>query len=194
MVEGDFVDPREDLKVRGGPFLRKTMIAVSTGEQPALMPTPVSLPEDLIMEAKDIHQRIITIDTHVDFSPANFTDERNYTQRLDTQLNLPKMYEGGLDAVFFSIFVGQTREAQSPDAFMPAGYERAYKAAIEKFDAVHRLVERYAPDKIELALTSADVRRISAAGKKVALMGVENGYPISDDIGRVKEFYDRGAR
>ena len=144
--------------------------------------------------ARDIHQRLITIDTHVDFSPANFTAERNYTQRLDTQLNLPKMFEGGLDAVFFSIFVGQTREAQNPDAFMPAGYERAYRAAIEKFDAVHRLVERFAPDKIELALTSADVRRINAAGKKVALMGVENGYPIGDDIGRVKEFHDRGAR
>jgi membrane dipeptidase len=147
-----------------------------------------------MQKARDIHERVITLDTHVDFSPANFTDERNYTQRLDTQLNLPKMFEGGLDAVFFSIFVSQTREAQNPDAFKPAGYQRAYKAAIEKFDAVHRLVERFAPDKIALALNSADVRRIHAAGKKVALMGVENGYPIGEDIGRVKEFYDRGAR
>ncbi|HEY2917362.1 MAG TPA: dipeptidase [Candidatus Binatia bacterium] len=147
-----------------------------------------------MQKARDIHERVITLDTHVDFSPANFTDQRNYTQRLDTQLNLPKMFEGGLDAVFFSIFVSQTREAQSPDAFKPAGYERAYQAAVEKFDAVHRLVEQFAPDKIALALSSADVRRIHATGKKVALMGVENGYPIGEDIGRVKEFYDRGAR
>ena len=160
-----------------------------------LAPTPVSLPEDVIMKnARDIHERIVTLDTHVDFTPANFTDQRNYTQRLDTQLNLPKMFDGGLDAVFFSIFVSQTREAQNPDAFMPAGYERAYRAAIEKFDAVHRLVERFAPDKIALASTAADVKRIHAAGKKIALIGVENGYPISEDIGRVKEFYDRGAR
>jgi membrane dipeptidase len=150
--------------------------------------------EAIMQKARDIHERVITLDTHVDFSPANFTDQRNYTQRLDTQLNLPKMFEGGLDAVFFSIFVSQTREAQSPDAFKPAGYERAYKAAVEKFDAVHRLVEQFAPDKIALALSSADVRRIHATGKKVALMGVENGYPIGEDIGRVKEFYDRGAR
>ncbi len=144
--------------------------------------------------ARDIHKRVITIDTHVDFSPANFTAERNYTQRLDTQLNLPKMFEGGLDAVFFSVFVGQTREAQNPEAFKPSGYERAYKAAVEKFDAIHRLAEQIAPDQIELAPTSADVRRIHAAGKKVALIGVENGYSIGEEIGRVTEFYDRGAR
>jgi membrane dipeptidase len=159
----------------------------------ALSPT-TSSEEAIMQKARDVHERVITVDTHVDFSPANFTDEQNYTQRLDTQFNLPKMIEGGLDAVFFSIFVGQTKEIQSPDAFKPAGYERAYKAAIEKFDAVQRLVEQYAPTQMEIALTSADVRRIHAMGKKAVLMGVENGYPIGEELGRVKEFYDRGAR
>jgi membrane dipeptidase len=137
---------------------------------------------------------VITLDTHIDFAPADLVSERNYTQRLETQFNLPKMIDGGLDALFFSIYVGQTREAQNPDAFKPAGYERAYKAAIEKFDAVHRFTGEIALDKMEMALTSADVRRINAQEKKVALMGVENGYPIGEDIARVKEFYDRGAR
>lgn len=141
-----------------------------------------------------IHQRVITLDSHIDISPANFTAERNYTQRLDTQVNLPKMFEGGLDAVFFSVYVRQAAEAQSPDAFTAAGYERAYKAALEKFDGIHRLTEQIAPDTIELALTSADVRRIKSQGKKVALIGIENGYPVGEDVGRVKEFYDRGAR
>ena len=156
--------------------------------------TQSSSEEALMKRARDIHKRVLTIDTHVDFSPANFTAERNYAQRLDTQLNLPKMVEGGLDAVFFSVFVGQTREAQNPDAFKASGYERAYKAAIEKFDAIHRLTGQIAPDQIELAHSAADVRRIHAAGKKVALIGVENGYSIGEEIGRVKEFYDRGAR
>lgn len=154
-----------------------------------------SSPEDeLIKMARTIHERIIKLDTHVDFSPADFTAARNYTQRLDTQLDLPKMVEGGLDAVFFSVYVRQTGEAQSPDAFQPGGYERAYMTAIEKFDAIHRLTKQIAPDKIALALTSADVRRINSNGKKVALIGVENGYPMGEHIGRVKEFYDRGAR
>jgi membrane dipeptidase len=151
--------------------------------------------EDALMKtAKIIHERVITLDSHVDISPANFTAERNYTQRLDTQVNLPKMFEGGLDAVFFSVYVRQATEVQNPDAFKPAGYEQAYKAALEKFEGIHRLTEQLAPDKIALALTSADVRRIKAEGKRVALIGVENGYPAGAEVGRVKEFYDRGAR
>ncbi len=153
-----------------------------------------SAEEALIKRARAIHEKVINLDTHIDFAPADLTGERNYTQRLETQFNLPNMIDGGLDALFFSIYVGQTREAQNPDAFTSAGYERAYKLAVEKFDAVQRFTREIAPDKIELALTAADVRRIHAKGKKVALMGVENGYPLGEDLSRVKEFYDRGAR
>ena len=147
----------------------------------------------LIKKARAIHDKAITLDTHVDINPSGFTAERNYTQRLETQVNLPKMVEGGLDAVFLIVYVGQPSLQSTPDAFEPAGYERAYKAAIEKFDAVHRLTETIAPDKIGLALTAADVRRIAASGRKVALIGVENGYPLGTSISRVQEFYDRGA-
>jgi membrane dipeptidase len=141
----------------------------------------------LVARARAIHDRVIALDTHNDINPRDFTPERNYTQRLDTQVNLPKMVEGGLDASFFIVYVGQ-------GPLTPEGYDRAYKQAIEKFDAVHRLTERIAPDKIGLALTAADVRRIAASGRKVALIGVENAYPLGTDLARVKEFYDRGAR
>ena len=148
----------------------------------------------LLERARAIHEKIITLDTHIDFSPGDLAGERNYTQRLETQFNLPKMNDGGLNALFFVVYVGQTRETQNPDALKPAGYERAYNAAIEKFDALRRFVLEIAPDYMELAVTSSDVRRIYAAGKKAALVGVENGYPIGEYISRVKEFYDRGAR
>ncbi len=167
-------------------FLVIVMAATSTYAQ--------SSEDALIKKARAIHERVITLDTHIDFLPADLNGERNYTQRLKTQFDLPKMIEGGLDALFFSIYVRQTREAQNPDAFKPAGYDRAYAAAIEKFDAVQRFTHEIAPDKIELALSAADVRRINGKGKKVALMGVENGYPLGEEIARVKEFYDRGAR
>jgi membrane dipeptidase len=147
-----------------------------------------------LQNARAIHERVVALDTHVDFSPADLFGERNYTQRLDTQFNLPKMREGGLDAVFFIVYVGQTRETQNPNALKAAGYGRAYIAAIEKFDAVHRFVHEIAPDQMELALTSADLRRIRAQGKKAALIGVENGYPIGEDIRRIEEFHRRGAR
>jgi membrane dipeptidase len=97
------------------------------------------------------------------------------------------MIDGGLDASFFIVYVGQ-------GPLTPDGYDKAYKQAVEKFEAIHRLTKEIAPDKIELALTAADVRRINAKGKKVALIGIENGYPIGEDITRVKEFYDRGGR
>jgi membrane dipeptidase len=143
--------------------------------------------------ARAVHDRVIALDTHVDIDVNDFTSVRNYTQRLDTQVDLPKMIAGGLDAAFFIVYVAQP-DGATLDAFEPAGYERAYKTAIEKFDAVHRLTSELAPDRIALALTAADVRRITASGRKVALIGVENGYPVGTDIRRVKEFYDRGAR
>src|SRR3954467_13768212 len=149
---------------------------------------------DLVRRARAIHERVIALDTHNDIEPENFTAQKNYTQRLDTQVNLPKMIEGGLDASFFIVYVGQPNPAQQPDSLSPAGYDRAYKQAIEKFDAVHRLAEQIAPDKIGLALTADDVRKIAASGRKVALIGVENGYAIGEDLRRVKEFYDRGGR
>lgn len=141
----------------------------------------------LVAKARAIHDRVITLDTHDDINPRDFTKERNYTQRLENQVNLPKMKEGGLDAAFFIVYVGQ-------GSLTPEGYDRAYTQAIEKFDAIHRLTKEIAPDQIELALTAADVRRIAASGKKVALIGVENAYPIGTDLSRVKEFYDRGGR
>ncbi len=142
---------------------------------------------ELEQRARAIHERVITLDTHDDINPSNFTAERNYTQDLPTQVNLPKMIKGGLDASFFIVYVGQGE-------LTPAGYDEAYKQAIAKFDAIHRLTEKIAPDKIELALTAADVPRIAAKGKKVALIGIENAYPLGTDLGRIKEFYDRGGR
>jgi len=147
----------------------------------------VSAQPDLVARARAIHERVITLDTHNDIDPRTFTADCNYTMRLTTQVNLPKMKEGGLDASFFIVYVGQ-------GDLTPAGYDRAYRLAIEKFDAIHRLTEQIAPKEIELALTSADVPRIAKSGKKVAVIGIENGYPIGTDIKRVREFYDRGGR
>ena len=73
-------------------------------------------------------------------------------------------------------------------------YEAAYANAIDKFDAIHRLAEEIAPDQIEIAYTSDDVRRIVAEGKKVAMIGIENAYPIGLSMGRIEDFHTRGGR
>jgi membrane dipeptidase len=141
----------------------------------------------LVARARAIHERVLTIDTHIDLEPEHFTADCNYTRRLVTQVNLPKMRDGGLDVGFFIVHVPQ-------GPLTPAGYADAYRQAVAKFDAVHRLTEQIAPKEIGLALTSADVTRIAQSGRKVAVIGVENGYPIGTDVGRVSEFYQRGAR
>jgi membrane dipeptidase len=143
----------------------------------------------ITLRAKEIHARVLTLDTHVDIEPRNFLpDSINYCHRLPgTQVDLTKMEAGGLDAIFFSIYVGQ-------GALDSAGFARAYAVDTAKFNSVHRLAEVLAPDRIAIARTAADARRIFASGKKIAFMGVENGYGIANDLTRVKEFYDRGAR
>src|SRR6476659_8729034 len=106
----------------------------------------VSAQPDLVARARAIHERVIALDTHNDISPNQFTADCNYTMRLTTQVNLPKMKEGGLDVSFMIAYVGQGPQT-------PEGYERAYQEAVSKFDAVHRLTEVIAPTQIGLALT-----------------------------------------
>ncbi len=141
----------------------------------------------MLEKAKKIHANVITIDTHDDINVLNFTDSINYTQRLDNQVNLPKMQEGGLDVAWFIVYTRQ-------DSLTPKGYEEAKANAMAKFDAIHRLCSEIAPDQIELALTSEDVRRIHSSGKKVAMIGVENAYPMGEDISAFALYHDKGAR
>ncbi|MDW3646576.1 MAG: dipeptidase [Bacteroidia bacterium] len=143
--------------------------------------------EELVAYAQGVHERVITLDTHDDINVSNFTEEKNYTQDLSTQITLPKMEEGGLDVAWFIVYTGQGELDEE-------GYAAAYKNAMDKFTSIHWLAEKMAPDRIELAYNSEDVRRISKAGKKVAMIGIENGYPIGTDISNVKKFYDLGAR
>ena len=144
----------------------------------------------LLASAKAIHARVLSIDTHVDISPANFTaGAPNYAQRLPrTQVDLVKMEEGGLGAAFLIVYVGQAPTLDS------ASFARANASAMEKFDAIHRLTTELAPGRAEIAYTAADARRIHQAGKRVIFIGVENGFPLGSDLGNVKRFYDRGGR
>jgi membrane dipeptidase len=172
-------------------FFARTIIAAMTVSLIFSGPAQVSAQSQaeaaLIAKARGIHDRVIKLDTHNDINPSQFTPDCNYTMRLTTQVNLPKMVEGDMDVSFMIVYVGQ-------GPLTPEGYENAYRQAIAKFDAVHRLTENIAPDKIGLALTPADVVALHKKGVRIAVIGVENGFPIGLDIKRVKEFYDRGGR
>jgi membrane dipeptidase len=145
------------------------------------------LTESLQEKAARIHNDVITIDTHVDINVANFTDTNNYTQKLDNQVNLPKLMSGGLDVPWLIVYTGQGELTE-------AGFAKAKDNAMAKFNAIHRLCEEIAPDKIGLAYTSNDVHQIIGSGKKVAMIGVENAYPIGEDLSEFENYYNMGAR
>lgn len=142
---------------------------------------------DLIQKAQRIHLQTTTLDTHDDIDLRFFTDSINYTQNTDTQVNLPKMEQGALDVAWFIVYTGQ-------GALNAEGYKKAAANAQAKFDAIHRLVASYAPNKIGLATSSKEVARLIQAGKKVAMIGVENAYPVGENLNEVKRYYDLGAR
>jgi membrane dipeptidase len=133
---------------------------------------------------------MVTIDTHTD-TPLNFlrtgfdfSGENNTA--IGSKVDLAKMEKGGLDAAFFAVFIGQ-RECT------PERYTEVNARAMEIFNAIYATVKQY-PSRAAIATTPDDVYRLKKEGKRAIYIGVENGYPIGDDIGQVKAFYDLGAR
>jgi len=156
----------------------------------ASVPTTAGDAGRVAERARAIHARVLTLDTHVDIEPEFFlAGQANYATGLTTtQVDVPRMVSGGLNAAFFSIYQEQQQD------FTPQGYRRAYDVAMAKVQGVLRLTSTLAPDRIGLARTTADVRRLRAEGKLVALMGMENGYALGEDVGAVKAFADLGVR
>ncbi|HEX7777295.1 MAG TPA: dipeptidase [Parvibaculum sp.] len=143
----------------------------------------------LTAKAREIQSHVITIDTHTDIptffaTPKYDPDKDNPPPVL---VDIPKMKKGGLDAVFFIAFVEQTKRDE-------AGYAEAASEALAKFAAVHRMTDEQYPSEIGLALTSADIRRIHASGRRVALIGIENGYSIGREPALLDIYYKLGAR
>ncbi len=134
-----------------------------------------------------IHERVITLDTHVDIHE-DMTFDPVYDPGSDTnqQVDLGKMEAGGLDSAFFIVYVGQ-------DVRTPEGYAMAEEKARRKFSAIHRMTEMY-PDRIGFANTPDEFDAIAASGRKVATIGIENGYVIGKNIDLVEEYYNMGAR
>ena len=158
----------------------------------AIAPPALAAQDDaaLVTRARAIHDRVLTLDTHVDINPAHFGREApNYVSGVArNQVDLPKMEAGGLDAAFLIVYVGQARTIDS--ATMAA----AYAAAMEKFAAIHRLTDTLAPSRVGLARTAAEARAIAASGRKVIFIGIENGFPVGTDLRRIKQFADLGGR
>ncbi len=149
-------------------------------------------PSTVEERARALHARIVTVDTHSDTAfnllrtDWKIGDRHEPGSRSAGKIDLPRMVEGGLDAEFFAVFVGQGPRT-------PEGNAKARETALKVLDAIDRMPEAY-PDRIGLAFSPDDALRLKRAGKLAAFIGLENGYPLGTDAGAVAEFARRGVR
>lgn len=147
--------------------------------------------EKLIKKASQIHERALTVDTHVDTpfmldQPGWDIGKENDPRKRGGKVDFPRMKKGGLDAIFFAVFIGQAIRT-------PEGHKKAKESALEQFEAIQKAIKKH-PDLAELALNADDAAKIEKKGKRAIYIGIENGYPVGNDIELVKTFYDLGAR
>ena len=164
--------------------------APPTEASPAAAPAPAGSQETeaaLVARARAIHDRVLTIDTHDDI-PLDFaTADVDPGVRGGRQVDLPKMEEGGLDAGFFVVYVGQTERTPENEA-------QAKADAMTKFEAIRRMADEMYPERIAIAYTADDFERIAGSGRSIAAIGIENGYVIGRDLSLMQTYYDLGAR
>lgn len=147
--------------------------------------------ETIEQKAEKIHDEIVSIDTHTD-TPLNFLDpdfdigKWNSFEETYTRVDFPRMKAGRLDASFMAVFIGQGKRTKE-------GNENAKNRALEIFNALNSKVNNYT-DQAKIAYNANDVYRIKKSGKSTVYIGVENGYPIGQDINMVSELYKLGAR
>jgi membrane dipeptidase len=138
---------------------------------------------DVEAQARALHAEAIVVDTHVDTTPFFEDPQWRFDERHDAgHVDLPRLREGGVDAVFWSIYLGPTE-----------GQGRAIREAVLRMDAVHELVRRH-PDALELVTTAQGIRDAATRGRIACLMGVEGGHIIEESLPALRTFYRLGAR
>ncbi len=155
---------------------------------------------ELVARAAAIHESILTLDTHKDIqpqlAPAEYPSDpetaKEFRRKYDPatrgsqQVDFPKMRDGHYDCAFFIVYVGQGK-------LTGPGFAGALRKANAKFDAIHRMAKLHG-DTIGLATSVQQVRDLHAAGKLIACIGIENGYPMGENLALVEEFHSKGAR
>jgi membrane dipeptidase len=152
-------------------------------------------------KAHKIHNKILTIDTHLDtplimdIYPDFFGEEFDLSQRYQNadfqgfvfrQVDFPRMKEGGLDAGFFVAFVPQGNRDEE-------GYQAAINEALGLIDLIYEKVDAH-PDLAKVVSEPKEAYRLQKESKRAIYIGIENGYAIGKDLSMVESYYDLGAR
>jgi membrane dipeptidase len=148
-------------------------------------------PVTMSPKAAKIHAKALTIDTHADV-PINMMKpgfdiavEHDY-EKDRSQIDFPRMIKGGMDGMFFAVYLGQGKRSDEANA-------EAKLKALAIFDKIHEAV-KLNPGTAGIATTSKDAYRLQKEGKRAVFIGMENGWPVGKDITNLKQYYDLGLR
>jgi membrane dipeptidase len=142
-------------------------------------------------KAARIHAAAYTVDSHTD-TPLRLNrlgfdfGVRNDPRETRSKIDLPRMKEGGMDGIWFAVFVGQGERT-------PEGNEAARQRALEVTETIYETVDLYSDD-LEVATRADDLQRIAKKGKHAIYLGMENGYPIGNNPDLLNMYYDKGIR
>jgi membrane dipeptidase len=161
---------------------------------PAIMASGACFPmsviaQDQVPDVRRIHREAVVIDTHTDTPMKLVNGQFDISERHnapESRVDLPRLREGGVDAIFFALFTGQKER-------IPEYYQESYNRAKQMLDSILVSVERN-KETTGLAIHSSDILNLSKQGKIAICIGMENGFPLGKDIARVREFYNRGVR
>lgn len=143
--------------------------------------------EKISRKADKLHKDFLSVDTHCDTPSRLYRGGFNLGVRNEKGcVDFPRMKEGGLDAEFFAIFIGQGPRNSG-------AFDMEHNRTLAAFDSVKHNVERY-PTMAGIALSPDDAYRLKSEGKLSIFLGIENGYPVGTDLSRISKYYDLGAR
>jgi len=138
--------------------------------------------DEFVALARDIHRRAVIIDTHCDTTQRLMADDWNIAQRhSEGHVDLPRLREGGVDAVFFAVFAGGLGG--------PIGPAQEARRQIRR---LHDTAQRHT-EEIAVSTTADDIRRAKTHGRLAMLIGIEGGHLIEDDLDILNEFHHDGA-
>jgi membrane dipeptidase len=156
-----------------------------------LISSAVAAALDVKPEVRALHERVFVMDTHFDTATSlaragwDVTRRHSYAEDF-TQVDLPRLIEGGVDGGFWTIYTPQGPRT-------PEGLAAARDAALQTALRIHKMVAAH-PTRFEIALRADDAARIVAAGKHVVFLSIENGYPLGRDLTLIKTFQSLGVR
>jgi len=144
------------------------------------------------LDSLQIHESALTIDTHLDI-PIDLVSDPDYNLEVEhnpyksgTKVDFPRMKKGGVDVGFFIVWTAQGKTDSE-------GFKKVKEKADNILEVIKRNVNK-SPSLAELANSTDDINRIVKLEKRAILIGLENGYPLGEDLKLVKKYYDDGVR